>query len=424
MAAPTPRKDSRRKPFTELTHFAGFDWAKHHHQGVILDARGQTVAALRFAHDAEGWQQFRPRVAAFPALGVAIETCQGAAVEKLLESGVTVYPIAPKRAPAYRQRHRPSGDKSDFVDGWSMGDALRTDGAAWKPLAAEDPLVQQLRLLCRDEVELIGQRTALVHQLQAALHEYYPAALAAFDDWTQPFAWAFVAACPSPAALAAAGKRKWEKFLHVHKLWRPGSAEKRLEVFGRATEFAGGEAVTAAKNLLARTLGKLLQALERQLQEYRARIDALFAKHPDHELFGSLPGAGAKLAPRLLGELGEDRERFADANGLPGLAGSAPVRYQSGGDQAVRLRRACHQHLRYAVHLWADLSRAYSPWEQAYYAAQRERGKSHATALRCLGNRWLKILWKMWQTRSCYNADLHTRNQTAHGSWVLKLQTA
>lgn len=412
------------KRFTELTHFAGFDWAKHHHQVVILDARGQRVAELRFAHDADGWQQFRQRLAAFPALGVAIETCQGAAVEKLLESGVTVYPIAPKRAQAYRQRHRPRGDKSDWLDAWSLGDALRLDGAAWKALAAEDPVVQQLRLLCRDEVALIGQRTALINQLQAALHEYDPAALEAFDDWTQPFAWAFVIAFPTPAVWSAAGKRKWEKFLQVHKLWRPGTAEKRLEAWGRATPWAGGEAVTAAKSLLALTLAKLLQALARQLTEYRARMEQLFADHPDHDLFGSLPGAGAKLAPRLFSEIGADRDRFADANGLPCLAGSAPVRYQSGGDQAVRLRRACRHHLRYAVHLWADLSRADCPWAQAYDQAQRDRGKSHAAALRCLGNRWLKILWKMWQTHTPYDADLHTRNQTAHGSWVLKLQPA
>jgi hypothetical protein len=34
-----------------------------------------------------------------------------------------------------------------------------------------------------------------------------------------------------------------------------------------------------------------------------------------------------------------------------------------------------------------------------------------------------KILWKMWQTGSCYDAELHQKNQLRHGSWVLKLQT-
>jgi hypothetical protein len=44
-----------------------------------------------------------------------------------------------------------------------------------------------------------------------------------------------------------------------------------------------------------------------------------------------------------------------------------------------------------------------------------------ARALRCLGQRWLKILWKMWQTRATYNEALHTLNQTQHGSWVVAL---
>jgi hypothetical protein len=38
-----------------------------------------------------------------------------------------------------------------------------------------------------------------------------------------------------------------------------------------------------------------------------------------------------------------------------------------------------------------------------------------------LGQRWLKILWKMWQTRTLYDADLHARNQLKHGSWVLQM---
>jgi transposase len=412
------------KRFSELTHFAGFDWAKQHHQVVVVDRQGQIVTEFRLEHRAAGWQQFREKIHELPALGVAVETNQGAAVEKLLESAVTVYPVHPKSAKSYRERKRPSGDKSDWVDAWSLAEALRSDGAQWKPLAPEDPLVQQLRLLCRDEVELIEQRTALVNQLQQALQEYYPAALHAFDDWTQPAAWALVAQFPTPQQLRAAGRRRWEKFLHVHKLWRPGTVENRLEIFAHAAEFGSGEAVTAAKSLLALTHVKLLQTLQRQLDEYRTRIERLFAEHPDHDLFGSLPGVGAKLGPRLLSELGEDRDRFVDANGLQCFSGSAPVRYQSGSKARARMRRACNKHLRHAVHLWADLSRAQCAWAAAYYQAHRDKGQSHAQALRCLGNRWLKILWAMWQERTSYDPERHARNQTAHGSWVLKLQPA
>jgi hypothetical protein len=64
------------------------------------------------------------------------------------------------------------------------------------------------------------------------------------------------------------------------------------------------------------------------------------------------------------------------------------------------------------------------PWAAVYYEQLRTRGKNHACALRSLGQRWLKILWKMWQTGTRYDAELHARNQLKHGSWVLKIQHA
>jgi hypothetical protein len=126
--------------------------------------------------------------------------------QQLLESGVAVYSISTTSAKAYRLRKVPSGNKTDHVDAWSLADALRVDGHGWKALAKEDPLVAELRLLCRDEVALIEERTALINQLQSALREYYPAALEAFEDWTLPSAWAFLEAFPTPQALVSAGQ--------------------------------------------------------------------------------------------------------------------------------------------------------------------------------------------------------------------------
>ena len=52
----------------------------------------------------------------------------------------------------------------------------------------------------------------------------------------------------------------------------------------------------------------------------------------------------------------------------------------------------------------------------------RRRGVGEsACALRCLAQRWLKILWKMWQTHTPYDPEYHARNQQRHGSWVLQL---
>ena len=45
-------------------------------------------------------------------------------------------------------------------------------------------------------------------------------------------------------------------------------------------------------------------------------------------------------------------------------------------------------------------------------------------ALRCLGQRWLKSLWNLWQTHQPYDEQVHTRNQVRHGAWVLTLAAA
>lgn len=412
------------KSWNEITYFAGFDWAKDHHNVVIVNGAGQIVADFQIEHTAPGWKHWREQVAALgAALAACVETSQGVVVEHLLESGVTVYPVSPVSAKAYRERKVPSGNKTDHVDAWSLADALRIDGHGWKALAKEDPLIAELRLLCRDEVALIEERTALINQLQSALHEYYPAALEAFEDWTLPSAWAFVESFPTPQTLQLAGKRKWEKFLHSHKLARPQTYQRRLEIFARAHEFISGDPLTRTKSRLALARARMLRVLQNQIEAYRAEIQKLFAQHPDHDLFGSLPGAGPKIAPRLLGEIGSDRARFQDPCGLQCLAGTAPVSYQSGQIHKVYLRRHCNKPLRHAVHLWANLSRQYCSWAAIYYEQLRARGKSHACALRCLGQRWLKILWKMWQSRTAYDPELHSANQLKHGSWVLKLQS-
>jgi transposase len=420
-----PTAGAAAQAFGHFTHFGGFDWARSEHQVVVVDPQGRIVLSLRFADDAEGWARFRQEAAAFGRLGVAIETSCGPAVERLLDAGLTAYPMNPKAAERYRDRKAPSGAKDDALDAWSFADALRTDGHGWRPLLAQDPLTTELRLLCRDEIKLIEQRTALVNQLRAALHEYYPAALEAFDDWTGEGPWRFVIAFPDPASLAKAGRRKWERFLHAHKLYRPQTAPARLEAFAGATGFANpNAAVTRAKALLAVTVAKQLCLLESQLKEYRARIAGLFHDHPDRDCFGSLPGAGPKIAPRLLSELGGNREVFRTAEALQGYAGTSPVTRQSGRSRVVTVRRACNKTLRATVHLWADLSRKGCAWAEAYYQKKRADGMGHAAAVRCLGQRWVKILWKMWQTRTPYSEAVHLKNQTEHGSWVILLLPA
>ena len=411
------------KEWKEIIHYAGFDWARDHHAVVLIDACGQIVSEFQFDHTQEGWKSFLQKTASYPNLAVAIETNQGAAVDQLLQHGYTVYPVNPVASESYRKRKAPSGIKTDCLDAWGLADALRVDGHGWKALGPRDPLTEKLRLLCKDEIVLIEQRTLLVNQLQQALVEYYPAALEAFDDWTAAFTWEFIIEFPTPQSLVKSGRRRWEKFLHSHRLWRPETTQKRLEIFTRADQFKASEPTTAAKSQLALSLAKILRTLDQQLEQYRKQIEGLFKDHPDHDLFGSLPGAKALLAPRLLSAIGTDPARYGSHNVLQCFAGTAPTCYQSGQVNRVKIRWACDPFLRHTVHLWANAFRKTSVWGQVYYQKKRAQGMSHACALRCLGQRLLKIIFRMISDKKPYDAELHARNQRKHGSWVLELMT-
>ena len=316
---------------------------------------GKVIEDFEIAQSALGWKKFREKLQPYGSIPFAIETSQGAAVEQLLEAGMIVFPLNPKSAQAYRERKAPSGVKDDRLDAWSFADALRVDGQGWKALRPEEPLIKELRLLCRDEVALIEQRTAFIQQLRHALAEYYPAALEAFEDWTSVSAWMFLERFPSPELLAQAGKRKWQNFLHSRRLWGSDQGPRRMEIFAHATELSGSAPTVKAKSLLALSLVKMLFVIEKQLAVYRQRIEELFARHPDHDLFGSLPGAGPKIAPRLLSEIGDDRERFdGDARNLQCYGGTAPVTKRSGKYRHCHQRWACDKHLRHALHLFTS----------------------------------------------------------------------
>lgn len=402
--------------------YGALDWASREHAVCVVNPQGKILEQFKIEHSALGWKKFREHLAPYGSIPFSIETSQGAVVEQLLEAGMEVYPLNAKSAQAFRERKAPSGVKNDSLDAWSFADALRVDGHGWKALKPEDPLCKELRLLCRDECGLIEQRTALINQLRQTLADYYPVALEAFEDWNCLSAWMFIQRFPTPQSLLGAGKRQWEKFLHSRHLWRSESGPRRIEVFSKAGEFAATQATTNAKSFLALGLVQMLLTLEKQLAEYRKRIEQLFAQHPDHDLFGSLPGAGKKLAPRLAAEIGTDRSRFELASNLQCLAGTAPVSVDSGRFKSTHRRFACNKHLRHALHLFAEKSIHQCVWAERYYNFHRSKDRSHADAIRRLAHRWLKIIHKMWLDRQPYNPQLHHKNQLAHGSWIFELQ--
>ena len=61
------------KAWNEVTHFAGFDWAKDHHDVLVLDGSGKITSEFRFDHNATGWTLCQEKLKQFPELAIAVE---------------------------------------------------------------------------------------------------------------------------------------------------------------------------------------------------------------------------------------------------------------------------------------------------------------------------------------------------------------
>jgi transposase len=124
-----------------------------------------------------------------------------------------------------------------------------------------------------------------------------------------------------------------------------------------------------------------------------------------------------ETGPGLIGELGDCREKFENASALQALAGTAPVTKQSGSSKQVFFRYACNKPLRYLLQQFARQSarKDGSSWARGYISNQLDRGHSNSRAYRALANRWLVIIFRMWQDHRLYDENYHLGNIARRG---------
>jgi hypothetical protein len=96
---------------------------------------------------------------------------------------------------------------------------------------------------------------------------------------------------------------------------------------------------------------------------------------------------------------------------LQALAGTCPVTQQSGKRKIVFFRWGCNREFRRIVQQLARASISQSGWASAYWHQIRSRCRSDSDAYRRLGNRWLAIIWKMWQDRKAYDETYHLQQR-------------
>ncbi|GAA1273881.1 hypothetical protein GCM10009579_35920 [Streptomyces javensis] len=87
--------------------------------------------------------------------------------------------------------------------------------------------------------------------------------------------------------------------------------------------------------------------------ELAEAVEASFLQHPDAVVILSFPGLGVQLGARVLAEIGDDRQGFADARSLKAYAGSVPITRASGKRHHVGRRVVNNDRLNHGGYLWA-----------------------------------------------------------------------
>jgi transposase len=162
-------------------------------------------------------------------------------------------------------------------------------------------------------------------------------------------------------------------------------------------------AIVDTSTLTVQMLARQIQALGSSILRFEKEIAKRFQRHPDAELFRSLPGIGATFAPRLLTAFGSKRERFDSAVQLQQYTGIAPITERSGKTCHTSWRWGAPRFVRQSFHEYAGLSMLRCAWAKAYYQQQRERGKGHHAALRALAFKWQRVIYQCWKQRTPYS---------------------
>lgn len=395
--------------------YIGIDWSEKKHDVVFLNEAGSILAQLTMSHTPEGLLNLE-KTRQYAGLEiadcwVALETAHNLVIDFLWSRGYQqVYVIPPSVIKGCRGRYGSSGARNDPTDGRLIADVLRTDRARLHPWRPDSLLTRQLRAKVSLIDHLSRNTVRLSNRLRAVLLRYYPVAVEVFSSLTVQTALYFLQTYPTPQSVAKLTFAEFEAFARQHGYRRPRKLTECFARLQRAYPEASPETVLVYQDevpLLAHSLLTTVQAKN----QATGQLAQLFKQHPDQAIFDSLPGAGKFLAPALLAKFGDDRNRFPSPASLQALAGTCPVTDQSGQRKVIKFRQGCDRKFRQIVQQWSRHSLTTSVWANAYWQQIRPRCDSDNHAYRCLGNRWLAIAWKLWQTRQTYDETYHLRQR-------------
>lgn len=384
--------------------WAGVDIGKEHHHCVVINPDGERLLSRRVLNDETALLELIGDVLALDTDVLwAVDLNHGGAA---LLIGLLIGHDQPMAYLTGLAVHRASASyrgesKTDAKDAFVIADQarMRRDLGLLRP---GDEIAVDLRTLTTRRTDLVCDRTRQINRLRAQLLEIFPA-LERGLELTNKGPVILLTGYQTPAAIRRSGTRRIETWLRNRKV-RSATALARTAVGAAQAQHTTlpGEKLAAA--MVAR-LAKGVVALDEEIAEVDALIEARFLEHPHARVIVSLPGMGKQTGAAFIAATGGDMDAFGSADRLAGYAGLAPAPRDSGRVRG-NLRRPTrfHRGLLNAMYLSALSSLKSCPASKAYYTRKRAEGKGHKQALLALARRRVNVLWAMIRDGACYQA--------------------
>jgi hypothetical protein len=384
--------------------YIGDDWAEGHHDVVVHDDAGKTLARRRLSEGADGIARFHELVASCqgedsepdPArVVIVIETERGPWVKALAAAGYRVYPVNPKQAARHKETIANSGKKDDFFDAAGLADMGRTRRHQMRELAADSDIAEAVKIAARAHQKLVWERTRHLLRMRSALREYFPAALEAYAPLalTGPDALELLAKAPDPESAAKLTVTQITAALkRARRRGDLAGRAREIQAALRAEHLAQPAVIAEAYAASVQAAAAVITVLNEQIKVTETKVSELFHRHPDAGIYLSQPGIGDITGARILGEFGDAPGRYATAKARKNYGGTSPLTIQSGKKKTVHARYIRNKHLIDALHAQAFSALSASPGARACYDELRAHDIGHDEALRRLASRFTGIL--------------------------------
>ena len=277
--------------------------------------------------------------------------------------------------------------------------------------------MRALELLNQQRRRLVDDQTRFTNRLTDALKHYFLQPLQWFNDKSTRLFCDFLTRFPTlKSAQLARRSTLLQRFFREYNVRYPEVIEQHINDIKSATPLTHDNGVIKPFSLLAKALVSQLRATLDAIDSSDSEIKPCARAHPDFFIFDSFPAAGPVFAPRLLCAFGEQRDRYTKPQQLQKYAGLAPVTERSGNSWWVHWRWQYPTFLRQTFVEWAALTIPRSLWAKAFYQQQRNKGQSHQAAVRSLAFKWIRILFRCWQSRTTYDETTYLTALAKRGS--------